>query len=83
MRENVRVIIWGFGAMGSGMADMLLSKKGVDIILVLWYNTFTYLIFHGCTNTMKILFTKKSLCRQRQGLFYLCKAPRHIASLIY
>jgi len=32
MRENVRVIIWGFGAMGSGMADMLLSKKGVDIV---------------------------------------------------
>lgn len=30
--ENVKVIIWGLGAMGSGMADMLLKKKGVDII---------------------------------------------------
>ncbi|WDV44161.1 2,4-diaminopentanoate dehydrogenase [Clostridiaceae bacterium M8S5] len=30
--ENVRVIIWGFGAMGSGMADMLLKKKGVEIV---------------------------------------------------
>lgn len=30
--ENVKVIIWGFGAMGSGMAEMLLKKKGVDII---------------------------------------------------
>ncbi|MDA3957863.1 2,4-diaminopentanoate dehydrogenase [Oceanispirochaeta sp.] len=29
--ENIRVIIWGFGAMGSGMARMLLKKKGVEI----------------------------------------------------
>ena len=31
-KENVKVIIWGFGAMGSGMAKMLLNKKGVDIV---------------------------------------------------
>lgn len=31
-KENVRVAIWGFGAMGSGMGKMLLSKKGVDIV---------------------------------------------------
>lgn len=30
--KNVRVAIWGFGAMGSGMARMLLTKKGVDIV---------------------------------------------------
>ncbi|WP_423364437.1 2,4-diaminopentanoate dehydrogenase [Mycoplasma sp. P36-A1] len=30
--ENVKVIIWGFGAMGSGMASMLLKKKGVEIV---------------------------------------------------
>ncbi|MDP4116929.1 MAG: 2,4-diaminopentanoate dehydrogenase [Bacteroidota bacterium] len=30
--ENVKIVIWGFGAMGSGMARMLLTKKGVDII---------------------------------------------------
>lgn len=30
--ENVKVAIWGFGAMGSGMARMLLTKKGVDIV---------------------------------------------------
>jgi 2,4-diaminopentanoate dehydrogenase len=30
--ENVKVIIWGFGAMGSGMAQMLLKKKGVEIV---------------------------------------------------
>ncbi len=30
--RNVRVVIWGFGAMGSGMARMLLKKKGVDIV---------------------------------------------------
>lgn len=29
--ENVRVAILGFGAMGSGMAKMLLTKQGVDI----------------------------------------------------
>lgn len=32
MKRNVRVAIWGFGAMGSGMAKMLLKKKGVDIV---------------------------------------------------
>ena len=30
--NNVKVIIWGLGAMGGGMADMLLKKKGVDIV---------------------------------------------------
>ncbi|WP_026475786.1 2,4-diaminopentanoate dehydrogenase [Alkaliphilus transvaalensis] len=30
--ENIKVIIWGFGAMGSGMAKMLLQKKGVEIV---------------------------------------------------
>ncbi|MBS4535395.1 Gfo/Idh/MocA family oxidoreductase [Clostridium sp. D2Q-14] len=30
--ENIKVAIWGFGAMGSGMARMLLKKKGVEIV---------------------------------------------------
>lgn len=30
-KDNVRVIIWGLGAMGKGMAEMLLEKKGVEI----------------------------------------------------
>lgn len=30
--KNVKVIIWGLGAMGGGCADMLLAKKGVDIV---------------------------------------------------
>ncbi|MCD1147809.1 NADP-binding protein [Peptoniphilus sp. KCTC 25270] len=30
--ENVKVIIWGFGSMGSGMAKMLLKKQGVEIV---------------------------------------------------
>ena len=30
--QNVKVIIWGLGAMGGGIADMLLKKKGVDIV---------------------------------------------------
>ncbi len=29
--KNVKVIIWGLGAMGGGVADMLLKKEGVDI----------------------------------------------------
>jgi 2,4-diaminopentanoate dehydrogenase len=32
MRNNIKVAIWGFGAMGSGMAKMLLTKQGVDIV---------------------------------------------------
>ncbi len=31
MDRKVRVLLWGFGAMGSGMARMLLSKRGVEI----------------------------------------------------
>lgn len=31
-KENVKVIIWGLGAMGGGMAEMLLKKKGVEIV---------------------------------------------------
>ncbi len=30
--KEVKVIIWGLGAMGGGMADMLLNKKGVEIV---------------------------------------------------
>jgi 4-hydroxy-tetrahydrodipicolinate reductase len=30
--QNVKVIIWGLGAMGSGVAKMLLKKRGVDIV---------------------------------------------------
>ncbi|MFK5883992.1 MAG: 2,4-diaminopentanoate dehydrogenase [Candidatus Izemoplasma sp.] len=29
--ENIKVVIWGFGAMGKGMAEMLLTKNGVEI----------------------------------------------------
>ena len=32
MKRNVKVAIWGFGAMGSGMAKMLLTKKGIEIV---------------------------------------------------
>ena len=31
-REKVKVILWGIGAMGKGMAEMLLNKKGVEIV---------------------------------------------------
>ncbi|MCF6460021.1 2,4-diaminopentanoate dehydrogenase [Clostridium sp. Cult3] len=34
-KENIKVIIWGLGAMGEGMAEMLLSKKGVEIVGVI------------------------------------------------
>lgn len=34
-QENVKVIIWGFGSMGSGMAKMLLKKEGIDIVGVI------------------------------------------------
>ncbi|UUX33501.1 2,4-diaminopentanoate dehydrogenase [Fundicoccus culcitae] len=30
--ENIKVIIWGLGAMGSGVARTLLQKKGIDIV---------------------------------------------------
>ena len=30
--ENVKVIIWGFGAMGGGIAEVLLRKRGVEIV---------------------------------------------------
>ena len=30
--ENVKVILWGLGAMGGGIGKMLTQKKGVDIV---------------------------------------------------
>ncbi len=30
--EKVKVAIWGFGAMGSGVANVLLQKKGIEIV---------------------------------------------------
>ena len=30
--QNVKVIVWGLGAMGGGIAKMLTKKKGVDIV---------------------------------------------------
>ncbi|SHH53063.1 2,4-diaminopentanoate dehydrogenase [Clostridium grantii] len=30
--DNIKIAIWGFGAMGAGMAKMLLQKRGVDIV---------------------------------------------------
>lgn len=30
--ENVKVIVWGLGSMGKGIAEMLLDKKGVDVV---------------------------------------------------
>lgn len=31
-KDNVKIAIWGFGAMGGGMAEVLLRKKGVEIV---------------------------------------------------
>jgi 2,4-diaminopentanoate dehydrogenase len=31
-KDKVKVAIWGFGAMGSGMARMILNKKGFEIV---------------------------------------------------
>lgn len=30
--DKVKVVIWGFGAMGSGMARMIANKKGIEIV---------------------------------------------------
>ncbi len=32
--ENVKIAIWGFGAMGAGMGKMLMNKDGVDVVSV-------------------------------------------------
>ncbi len=32
MKDNIRIAIWGFGAMGSGIAEVLLRKTGVEIV---------------------------------------------------
>ncbi len=31
-KENVKVLMWGIGEMGKGMVEMLLDKKGVEIV---------------------------------------------------
>ena len=31
MKEKVKIAIWGFGAMGQGIAQVLLRKQGVEV----------------------------------------------------
>ncbi|CCQ95833.1 hypothetical protein CULT_310014 [[Clostridium] ultunense Esp] len=47
-KENVKVILWGIGAMGKGMAEMLLNKKGVEIVGVVGR---TYRLVKVCMST--------------------------------
>lgn len=35
-KENVKIILWGLGAMGKGIAETLLEKKGIEIVGVAW-----------------------------------------------
>lgn len=35
MQDTTKVMLWGLGAMGSGMASMLFDKKGVEIVAAL------------------------------------------------
>lgn len=30
--ENIKVILWGLGAMGTGIGNMILTKKGIEIV---------------------------------------------------
>ena len=30
--KKIKVVIWGYGAMGSGMAKMILKKQGFEIV---------------------------------------------------
>ena len=32
MKNKIRVVVWGLGSMGSGIAKMVLSKKGFTIV---------------------------------------------------
>ncbi len=38
MKQNIRVAMWGFGAMGSGIAEVLCRKQGVEITGVCIHN---------------------------------------------
>lgn len=30
--RNIRTVIWGFGAMGSGIAKVLQQREGIEIV---------------------------------------------------
>ena len=49
--ENVKVIIWGLGAMGGGMADMLLKKKALILLVRLAAETRSA---RACTTSLKL-----------------------------
>ncbi|MFA7589472.1 MAG: 2,4-diaminopentanoate dehydrogenase [Acholeplasmataceae bacterium] len=38
--EKIKILIWGFGAMGRGMAEMLLTKTGIEIVGICDINPF-------------------------------------------
>jgi 4-hydroxy-tetrahydrodipicolinate reductase len=68
--NNVKVIIWGLGAMGGGMADMLLKKKGVEIVGVagrgakLGKSMFDYIKTPKGTNTDIIIGTPEDVIKK-------------------
>ncbi len=33
--KKIRVVMWGFGAMGSGMVNLMLQKKGIEVVGVI------------------------------------------------
>lgn len=59
---NIKIAIWGFGAMGQGMARALLGRKGVEIVGVCdLYNAgkdMGEVLGVSCSNHKKVIVTK-------------------------
>lgn len=70
-RENVKVIIWGFGAMGSGVAEALLKKKGVEIVGVIdigdkvGKSIYDYIKVEKQKNSDVIIGTKEDVIKEK------------------
>lgn len=76
--NNIKVIIWGFGAMGRGIAETLLSKTGVDIVGVCDinpdFNNKKISEILGCENESNVLVNNDIdiVLNQKADIVMLC-----------
>lgn len=69
--RNIRIVIWGFGAMGSGIARMILEKQGLEITGVL--DTWDELVG-------KNIYDRLDLDPQGRDPVYISNQPEEVIS---
>jgi 4-hydroxy-tetrahydrodipicolinate reductase len=71
MKDKIKVIVWGLGAMGSGIAKMVLEKEGLALVGV---------IDHAPTKVGQRLYDVLGLEPTAKNSSIISENPRHVLS---